>query len=382
MKILFVQKVKALVGSEKYFLELIPELIKRGHEIEFACIYAQQDLERTQAFIDAYSEIDSKLHLLEIKSEKQVLKAVRFIKDINKKGSFDLIHSHLIHADFWCALLKKVYGIKTPIVSTKHGYEESYIATHGFSADALKPNLYYRLCKFSEKHITSSFAVSDGLHQLFVNSGICKSENIQTIHHGFDLPKVERPAESEYRKSEHQLVVLGRIIPFKGHQHLINAMPQVAEAFPDVKLMVIGHGDEDLIASLKSSISTSQIEENVEFLGYQSNIYDHLVASDVMIVPSIAEGFGLIFLEALNAQLPIVGFDVPATNEIIQNEKTGLLVTPYNEEELAMKIIELLQNDAKRNELGQAGHQRLLQYFSLKRMVDQTEAFYQTAVSS
>ncbi len=380
MKILFVQKVKALVGSEKYFLEIIPELEKRGIETEFICVYSEQDEEKTIPFIDAYKGLGLKIHVLKIKSEKSILKTTRFIKKVYNQGDFDLVHAHLIHADFWCALLKKFGSIKCPLVSTKHGYDENYISNYGFSAKELEPNRYLKLCRFSEKYIDQSFAVSEGLKNFFIEANITKPENISHIHHGFDLPIVDNQ-NSSYRSSKHQIVVLGRIIPFKGHKYLLEALMSVIDVYPDFKLIILGHGDTDLIDELKTIATDNNMVDNIEFKGYQSNIYDYLINSDLMVVPSIAEGFGLIFLEALNSKIPIIGFDVPATNEILVHEETGILIPPYDTGEMGMKICELLGDKHKSERLAKAGFERLKNHFSMDRMVSETIQFYQDSLS-
>lgn len=381
MNILFVQKVKALVGSEKYFLELLPALEAQGHKTSFICIYSKVDKEKTQAFIDAMQALNLELHVLEISSEKAILKCVRFIRKVYKSGHFDLIHSHLIHADLWCALLKKFNRVSCPIVSTKHGYDEAYISVHGFSAKELKPNRYFRICKYAEKYIDRSFAVSEGLRQLFIEGGICTTDKITTIHHGFNLPALGDEKNPKYRKSAHQLVILGRIIPFKGHQLLLEALPQVKKVFPEFNLQIIGHGDPELIKDLKTFISENQLDDNVNFEGYQRNIYDYLQHSDLMIVPSISEGFGLIFLEAMNAKIPIIGFDVAATNEIIEHEKTGLLIPPFDTNQLANSIIELLNDKERSEKYVMAAYERLLTYFSLDRMTNATLEFYRVSLA-
>ncbi len=380
MRILIVQKVKALVGSEKYFLELLPALEKHGHKTVFACVYLTRDKAKTLPFINAMKRLNLAIHSLEVTSDKSILKCLAFIAKIYKKGAFDLVHAHLIHADLWCALLKKTNRIKVPLVSTKHGYDEAYISKHGFSAEKLTKNRYYRLCKFSEKYINRSFAVSEGLRQLFINAGFSTADKIETIHHGFDLPEIDRTPNANFRFAQQQLVVLGRIIPFKGHQLLFNALPQVKAEFPDFKLIILGHGDADLIQQLEQFCTVNGLNENVVFKGYQNNIYDYLANSDIMVVPSIAEGFGLIFLEALNAKIPIIGFDVPATNEVLLHQKTGILVPPYNTDHLAQSIIELLKNEQLRANYADAGYARLHNYFSLDRMITATLAFYQRAL--
>ena len=181
MKILFVQKVKAIAGSEKYFLGLIPELEKRGIQTEFVCVYNKNDKEKTLEFIKLYEHLHFKIHTIEVKSDKSIFKTLRKIRSLYLNGNFDLVHSHLIHADLWCTLLKRMLVIKCPIVSTKHGYEEKFISENGFNVKALPNNLYYKICRFSEKKITLSFAVSEGLKKLFIESNICSPGEIRTV---------------------------------------------------------------------------------------------------------------------------------------------------------------------------------------------------------
>ena len=176
------------------------------------------------------------------------------------------------------------------------------------------------------------------------------------------------------------MVILGRIIPFKGHIHLIEALAKIKVHYPLIHLNIVGHGDEDLIQQLKTRIKELRLTENVTFTGYQSNIYDYLGNADIMVVPSISEGFGLIFLEALNAKIPIIGFDVPATNEIIEDGVNGLLVKLKDETELAQKIVELLKSDELKSTFSENGFKKLKKYYSLNRMVDQTVQFYETAI--
>ncbi len=380
MNILFIQKVKALVGSEKYFLELIPALEKRGISTTFICIYNSADKIKTKLFITAYKALNLKIHAFEVTSDKSILKTLHFIRKTYKRDNFDLVHSHLIHADLWSTLLKRTRTIKCPIVSTKHGYDEMFISKHGFDGKLVKRNFYYRLCKFSEQKIKASFAVSNGLKQLFIDSKISDSNTIRTIHHGFDLPKLSENPSETLRLSSNHIIIVGRIIPFKGHEHALKALLIVKERIPNIQLTILGHGDEDLIKKLKTFVKVNNLNDNVSFLGYKSNIYDYLLNADLMIVPSIAEGFGLVFLEAMNAELPIVGFDVPATNEIVKHNESGLLISPYNTKEMGEEIANLLENKIFQKKLSQGAQQRLLSYFCLERMVSETEEFYTDAL--
>ena len=380
MKILFIQKVKALAGSEKYFLELVPALENKGLTVEFVCIYNQADEEKAMHFIEAYKALNLTIHVLKVKSDRSVIRILRFIRNVYKNNTFDLVHTHLIHADLWATTLKRQGSITCPIVSTKHGYDENFISSFGFDGSKVPKDKYFKICRFSEQKISRSFAVSNGLRQLFIDAKISKPNQIQTIHHGFDLEGIESEGSGNYRFAQQQLLIIGRVIPFKGHHYALNALGKIKDQLNDFCLVILGHGDEDLIQELKQKAKDLGLSEQVKFLGYQKNIYDYLSDSDIMLVPSIAEGFGLVFLEAMHAQLPIIGFDVPATNEIIKHQETGLLVPPYDETKLAQAILDLFSDESKRKTLSQQAKDQLVSYFCLDRMVDETIAFYEQSL--
>lgn len=376
MKVLFVQKVKALVGSEKYFLDLIPSLVKNGVEVSFACVYNEYDEEKVIPFLEAFEQVEAELFVLKLQKDS-IIKSTRFLSKIIRDDQFDIIHSHLIHADLWCSLLKIRKRIKGPLVSTKHGYDESYIASHGFDGKNIWKNKYYKICKFSEKRIDRSFAVSKGLEKLFVESGISKASQIETIHHGFDYPEVEKTTS----KAEHfTLITIGRIIPFKGHIKALEALVLLKDKIDDFKYLIVGHGDDELIKQLKKFVVKNDLKNYVDFTGYKSNIFDFLSMSDVKLVPSISEGFGLVFLEAMNAKLPIVGFDVAATNEIVVHNETGFLSPAYDIDQFANHILTLYIDKEKRLRMGEESYKRLKTYFSLERMTKETIAFYDKAL--
>ena len=105
-----------------------------------------------------------------------------------------------------------------------------------------------------------------------------------------------------------------------------------------------------------------------------------MAASDVALVPSISEGLGVVFLEAHAAGVPIVAFDVPASNEILRHGESGLLVPPYDIDAYARQIIGLLSDQALREHLRTGGAERLRSYFTRERMTRETISFYERAL--
>ncbi|KXX70407.1 glycosyltransferase family 4 protein [Flammeovirga sp. SJP92] len=377
MKVLFIQKVKGLAGSEKYFLELLPELKRKGIECQFLSVRLMQDGDKPLLFNRKLEELGIKV--FDVKSNSDIsFQLLNKIKTIIQSDNFDLVHTHLIHADFWVALIQLFFNVKIIQLSTKHGYDEKYIELHGFKGEKKIRDKYYYICKFSEKFIKKSFAVSKGLQDLFIDLTISKPDNISTIHHGFNYPAIDNRKEFITQKPIYQLIIVGRLIPFKGHKLLFEALSKVKNHIPNVNLFVLGSGE--CKESLEQLSLDLDIEENVSFIGFTEDVNEYLLKSDVMIVPSISEGFGLVFLEGMNAKLPIVAFDVSASNEIIKDNENGILVKPYDIEKLAEAIIYLFENPEKRQTYAINGYDKLISYFSLTRMVEDTISFYEKAL--
>ncbi|MEH0157665.1 glycosyltransferase family 4 protein [Limibacter armeniacum] len=377
MRVLFIQKVKGLAGSENYFLELIPSLLERGVKCEFVSVRQPIDKQKPLLFNEKLESYGVHVHDVIIDSVLS-LSFLRKLKGIISKGGFDIVHSHLIHADFWCALVKFIFRIDYRLVSTKHGYSEQFMEKYGFDTSIPIKDSYYWICKFSEKYIDKSFAVSEGLKQLFVDLSISTPSKIEVIHHGFNFLK-KSEANHNFRFSDHQLLIVGRLLSLKGHKLLFDALLIIKDHYPDVILVVVGGGE--MREELEEYVKTIGIAEHVIFRGFQEDIYSYQVSSDIQVVASMAEGFGLVLVEAFNAKVATIAFDVPACNEVIEHNKTGVLVAPYDTSAMASEIISLLDDDKQRSMLVTNAYQRLKSYFSRERMVNQTLNFYRSVLN-
>jgi glycosyltransferase involved in cell wall biosynthesis len=101
-----------------------------------------------------------------------------------------------------------------------------------------------------------------------------------------------------------------------------------------------------------------------------------MMAMDVFAMPSLWEGFGLVFLEAMAAGKPVVSTAVSAIPEVVQDGVTGLLVPPREAESLARAILALLTDPARARCMGEAGRVRLQERFTEERMIDEIEHLY------
>lgn len=377
MKVLFVQIIRGLAGSEKYIIEAMPMLKERGIDCEFVCVHLPQDGDKYRLVADPLEEKGINVHYIETKNQLSV-GLLKKINEIIKAGEFDLVNTHLIQADLWLALIKMLFGQKVKVVSTKHGYGNVFTQKFGHDSTKRLYNLYFFLARFSERWVTQSITVSNGLKKLYTALKISQPEKIETVHLGFKTNYEPTINAADCRKGALQICIVGRLLPLKGHVYALTAFKQVLAKYQKTQLVIIGDGESR--ENLEQLSQELGIAEQVHFLGFQKNAMDYMAQSDVVLCPSKSEGFGIVIIEAFEVTTPVVAFDVPACNELIVNGKSGCLVQPFDTDELATTLIDLLEQPDKRVALAEQAHQRLKTMFTPEKMIEKTIAIYQKVI--
>jgi phosphatidyl-myo-inositol dimannoside synthase len=139
----------------------------------------------------------------------------------------------------------------------------------------------------------------------------------------------------------------------------------VAQAVPDVSYTIVGAGDD--LPRLRALASASGVADRIEFKGALEHheLLDEYSSCDIFVLPSAKEGFGLVFLEAMAFEKPVVARAARAASEVVEEGETGVLVR--DEPELAPALIELLGDRDRASRMGTAGRRRLTAEFSLER---------------
>ena len=247
-------------------------------------------LQRTIGVLVATTFFHLCSQISKFKNKRWILRTKAFLKKLKKLQkvqNFDIIHSHLIHADFLMAMFKKFVKEDFKLVSTKHGFQEWYNNKYGFDAGVKKNNFYLRVAKFAEKQMDASIAISKGLRDLYVGLKISKQKRIHLIHYGLDFPeKIELDASKRFWKN--QLVLVGRLTAFKGHRYALEALKLVSEKLDDVGLVIVGSGQ--LEDELKNYTEELGLKNHVNFIGYSPDARSFMFNSDVVLVPSVSEG--------------------------------------------------------------------------------------------
>ena len=174
-------------------------------------------------------------------------------------------------------------------------------------------------------------------------------------------PDVDKVAEykNKFQISEGQKVfgVVGRIMSWKGQLQFLDAVPHVVEQLPNVKALLIGDisdGDESYLVEVNDKIKKLGIQDNVVITGYIQDVHNAVAMLDLLVHCSILpEPFGLVITEAMIQGIPVIGSDLGAPSEIIDDGKTGYIINPFDSEQMAKQIIKLLSNDDLTREFGE-----------------------------
>ncbi|HMJ47610.1 MAG TPA: glycosyltransferase family 4 protein, partial [Ferruginibacter sp.] len=341
MKILHLIYSAAVSGAERYLQHLLPGLAGHGMECHLVVVTPKRTEEPFTIYVNEMNALGIKTTLV-IAEKRSFILTAKKLKDYLKANDIKIVHSHLFNSDLIAAVLKMLFYRRVYLLSTKHGYQEKIYEQYE-PGKKLRPNdMYWFITRFMLKRIDKNLAVSRAISNMYMDLGLTKT-GYPFVHHGIKIePFNKEDYREECRKADPQLIIVGRILPLKGHRFLIEAMVKVVEAFPGVKLLVLGEGSEKNHCIEK--VNKLGLQKNIEFLGFKPHPYPFISHSDVIILPSAFEAFGLVYIEAFALKTPVVAFDTAAGNEIITNNETGLLVEKGNSKTLGDKIIYLLRN--------------------------------------
>ncbi|MFZ4632501.1 MAG: glycosyltransferase [Patescibacteria group bacterium] len=298
--------------------------------------------------------------------KKGLIDLKNFFQIINeiKKIQPDIIHTHL-GGDIYGRFAAKI--CKTPvIVSTEHNLNYS----ERTSAAYLKT--------FSAKYANKIFAVSEAVKKDAIKRYNLNPEKIETIYNGIDLNIFKTESEnSRTEKENYVLGGLGRLTEQKGFATLIDAVLKTKHKNYQVNIA----GTGELETELKNRIKTLGLSDRINLLGLvdSKKFIDDL---DIFIFPSNWEGLGLAVLEAAALKKPIIASNIDGVKEII-NLNSGLLFEANNVSNLAEKIDYLIDNinSSETQERVKAAHEKVVNTFSLEKMIKSYESAYENLIN-
>ena len=230
-------------------------------------------------------------------------------------------------------------------------------------------------------------AVSQHTADHIVHEEAAPAEKVHVALNGIDFSRVkvsDRDAPARLRREwcpdgGHLLVVPGRLHPEKGHTYLFQALSTIRRqvACP-VVVVVAGAGPFE--SAYREEVRSLGCEEIVRFLGFRRDISDVIAAADLVVLPSVAEAFGLVVAEALCLGTPIVATHVGGIPEIVEDGIDGVLVPPADSKALADAIVRVLGDPERRRLMVSAGRERVRDRFGFEKMMRAYEQIYERLV--
>ena len=365
-------------GISRVVYDLSHRLIKDGHEVTVVTYrdgevpYYEDDKGVKVYRVDNYmiqpnNFIDWILQL----NFNMVERASQIIAE---QGKFDVIHAH----DWLVANAAKTlkHSFDIPIVATIHATEA------GRNSGIREPNQKWMLTYEANEVIVNSNYMKSEVQRLF---GL-PFEKINVVPNGVNLNKFTgMDRDYSFRRkyamdNEKIILFMGRLVYEKGVQNLIAAMPKVLASYHDAKLVIAGKGG--MLDELKAQADYLGISNKVYFAGYMNgkDVERMYKAADISVFPSTYEPFGIVALEGMLAERPIVVSDAGGLGEIVEHRVTGMKSYCGNPNSIADSILELLFNPELCDNIVKNAKIKVKENYNWQKIAQDTHFTYQKAI--
>lgn len=281
----------------------------------------------------------------------------------------DIVHAQMTNMPYSTAAAFVQH--KYPTLLTVHGVL-SREATFSHGIGFVFNTLFHKL---NEKYVVSRIpdiiAVSSATRSVISSMS---NSDIRVIPNGADFEDMQNVELCKSVKSP-SILFAGQLAKVKGVNLLLEAIPIVKKFVSDVHVYIAGSGPDE--SKLRRLVKELDIEENVEFLGFVQGDrkYSYFKSVDIFVLPSLWESAPLVLPEAMMCGRPIVTSNVGGIPDMVENGKTGLLFELGNVEQLAEKLTILLQNRELREEMGEAGAEKMKE-FTWEKIAEKTVGVY------
>ncbi len=353
-------------GIQTQAVELSRALADRGHQVRIICMGVDMPVP-PNVTVDVIGE------------KPFTLGVYRRVRSLRREGQLDLIHAQ------GCAGFNVILNClldRIPLVETFHS---TAISEYRVSTRSLFEKKYF--AKFYlEEFLSGHFAktiicVSNYTKDRASSDYLISKKKMTVVPNGIDISRFADQAA--YAKNGRTILVVGRIDPRKGYLEFVShVVPEIVRLNPGVQVRIVGKEFDtwkDYTDSVKRAIVDKGLSGNLKLLGAVPfeelrRLYN---SSDVFLLPSKEEGFGIVLLEAQSCGLPVVAFNTSGVKEAVDSGSTGYLVNTYTE--MAERATELLSDPAKAKGMGTSAR-AFAAGFAWDAIAGKVEKVYETAV--
>jgi len=352
-------------GGERVFLQLAAGL-KDRFEIFVAATQGGEFEERLRELDIQFFSVDM--------GRRLSWKPVTQLRDIIRQNKIVLVHSQGARADFFARVAGR-------IANAPHILCTLAMPVEGFDVGFLRKKIYRLADQISARYVERFIVVSDSLRTTLIEGRGIPSQRVVRIHNGIELNQYHPDlTETSLRNnwgippSAPLIGAIGRMVWQKGFEFLIQAIPAIIRDIHEVRFLFVGDGP--LKSDLERLVRQLDISHKVIFAGFRPDISRVLSAIDILVVPSLLEGFPIMTLEAMAMAKPVVATRIQGITEQISDGMDGILVSPKNSEALTSAVSKILLNKELASKLGKTARKKVETCFPVEKMVGETEKVY------
>jgi len=354
-------------GVEQYVYYISKELVKYDDcDVTVICANEPNNVSKEQ-----YNDIN----IIRLKYSGKIANTniTLSLPNVLYNEDFDIIHTHIPTpwSSDWSNIITRIKN--KPLVVTYHndiiGTGVANTIANIYNKTALK----FLLNKADKIIITQDDYIQSPHLQNY-------KDKIVTIPNGVDTT-LFKPQNTKRQK--HQiffLSVLDKFHKYKGLDYLLRALVNVKVTIPDIKLIVGGKGE--LLEYYQEKVEEMGLKDNVEFKGFleDEEVINYYATSELFILPSISslqEGFGIVVLEALACQTPVISTNIVGVADDVINTNSGIIVPPKDVDALTDAIIEILSNPELQEKMGYAGRKLVQEKYEWKKIAHEIHSLYE-----
>jgi len=345
-------------GVETGVIDLAKHLTLNNHKVIVVSSGGKLLIDLDKAGIKHY-EID-----VQRKSLFGIISAVPKLVKIIKDEKIQIVHARSRVP----ALIAFLASLRVPVVfiTTCHGYYKKHLFSRVMGLGK------YVICP---SNIIASHMVSD--------FGV-KRENIKIINRGVDLTRFEFISPDQKDRKDFTMGIIGRLTPLKGHAYFLKAASKLVKFIPNLRVWIVGDASrnrQEYKDELKLLCRRLGIFDNVDFLGHQKDINSILSRMNCLVLSTVTEeAFGRVIIEAQAAGVPVVATRVGGVIDIIEDGKTGILVSPADADAISDAVKRIYDDEQLAKDLAENGRKGLESRFNLDRMYHETFSVYREAL--
>ncbi len=363
-------------GAERSLVEMLPFFRPAGIETTVVCL---RDRKHNA---DAVLDQGCTLVYLNARSLRGWIPELRrLIREMRP----DLIHTTIFEADLVgrFAALGTGVPVLTSIVNTAYDpvrLEDPNIRRSRFL-------LTREIDGLTARWFTTHFhAITEAVKQSAVETLRLKADRITVIPRGREGSRLGVATLDRRRETRERLgldtdatilVNVGRQEYQKGQAYLLDAMVEVIREHPRARLLIVGR-EGHATSALQAKVAEHGLENNVDFLGFRTDVPDFLAAADIFAFPSLYEGLGGAVIEAMALGLPVVATDIGPLREVVEDGASGCLVPPADSGELARRLIALIEDPGLTRRLGDRGRVLFEEKFTIERSAERMIELYRS----